>query len=337
MHVVDLPSGPSSDYEYKMIPALSVEEGGDVPQGRFSHTACSSDERIFVFGGTMNGEEPLDERGRVWSFSVNTLQWTPIDPANTEYPTLHSHSAVLRDNALIVHDGLRNTSSKQSTLSPSQTTWKFDLVSKTWTHLPTLEASSVSPPSMILAHNTLYALTGKDDLQSAMHRLDVGTFKETPSLAGQWEEIPFPTNPLTPGPRPRQGAGLSHVTTGLGRDYLLLLLGQKCGPPNKEDDSGSAEFWSELWTYQLPSSGVATQAKDAIRAKVGADSKEGQWAEVEILPPDVEKSGALEGKAHPGPRGYFACASVDGKSVVLWGGLDPKGDVQGDGWVVSLQ
>ena len=58
--------------------------------------------------------------------------------------------------------------------------------------------------------------------------------------------------------------------------------------------------------------------------------------EVEVLPPtDLEAS---EGKVHPGPRGSFACDVMDdGTTVVVWGGVNPKGEREGDGWVIKLE
>ncbi len=43
------------------------------------------------------------------------------------------------------------------------------------------------------------------------------------------------------------------------------------------------------------------------------------------------------GKAHPGPRAFFACDVVAGTNkVVLWGGVDPAGKFKGDGWLLDM-
>ena len=105
-----------------------------------------------------------------------------------------------------------------------------------------------------------------------------------------------------------------------------------------------------MWSLQLPSSDVQVQAttavseavkpakiKDAIRSTLGAEAGTHVWAEVEVKPPgDLLGNG---GKLHPGPRCFFGYDSLkDGHSgIVLWGGVDAKGQTEGDGWIVRLQ
>lgn len=59
-------------------------------------------------------------------------------------------------------------------------------------------------------------------------------------------------------------------------------------------------------------------------------------------------AGIVEGKAHPGPRGWVGATVVrtpvvgvgvgEGPArVVLWGGVNAKGEREGDGWVVELK
>ena len=66
------------------------------------------------------------------------------------------------------------------------------------------------------------------------------------------------------------------------------------------------------------------------------DSGKHSWAEVEVLPPaDLEESA---GKIHPGPRSAFAVDVMkDKRSVVIWGGVNPKGEREGDGWIIKLE
>lgn len=172
-----------------------------------------------------------------------------------------------------------------------------------------------------------------------------------------WHTVPFPTNPLTPGPLPRIHAGLLPVSTGYGRQYLLYLFGAQPATITESMQASSDEgakyapapFFTDLWTYQLPSSNPEVKAttniyeamkpakiKDAIRGALGVDSGKHSWHEVEVLPPADLVVPA--GKVHPGPRSSFACDVMkDKRSVVIWGGVNPKGEREGDGWVIRLE
>ena len=110
------------------------------------------------------------------------------------------------------------------------------------------------------------------------------------------------------------------------------MLGAK-DEPEKDDQPA---FWSGLWALQLPStSKTPAQVKDITRDKIGVDSHEVEWAEVEVEP--REEVNEMAGKSHPGPRGYFASAALDSKRVVLWGGINAKGQQEPDGWVIDLK
>ena len=68
---------------------------------------------------------------------------------------------------------------------------------------------------------------------------------------------------------------------------------------------------------------------------------------------EVPDSAQGEGKAHPGPRAWMAADTLDGtaswggvgkgevgleqgRGVVVWGGRNARGEVEGDGWVVRI-
>ena len=280
--------------------------------------------------------------------------------------------------------------------------WSFDIATQTWTSLPSLPAStSISaPPSIALTHNRLYAVTSStaSTVGSEIHYLalpkssfydtkasaaetdpnsntnlqSIVTGAETPASEkkGDWTTLPFPNNPLAPGPRPRKGAGLLPVTTGNGREYLLYSFGQRLptsssenphSPPEDQGESEEPLSWSDIWSYQTPAqSTTVTAVKDATRSALGIASGEGTWAEVNVIA-DVEEvadgraqeqqqgqdeegsgkrsmeGGEGGGKSHPGPRSWFGSAVLDGNGIVLWGGSNGKGETEGDGWVVRVK
>lgn len=188
-------------------------------------------------------------------------------------------------------------------------------------------------------------------MSSELHSLRLPS-AANPDTNPVWETTSFPTNPLTPGPRPRTGAGLVPVTTGYGRLYLLYFFGAREGPQATSIDAkkGDAppEQWSDIWTYQLPSAAPEVKAstsikdaikpaaiKDAIRKGLGYDSGGHSWAEVEV---QAQEMTMHEGKVHPGPRGFFGADVLeDGRSVVMWGGVNAKGENEDDGWVIRLE
>ena len=171
------------------------------------------------------------------------------------------------------------------------------------------------------------------------------------SSKNEWTTLPFPTNPLTPGPRPRKGAGLVPVTTGNGREYLLYFLGEKASTTHAPSDETANEkedekiekdertFWSDTYSYQVPAIPItAAGIKDATRQAMGIATGEDTWAEVKVEAKIESGEKESEGKAHPGPRGWFASCMVPSQpgSVVLWGGVNGKGETEGDGWLVDV-
>lgn len=227
--------------------------------------------------------------------------------------------------------------------------WTFTIATKTWSALPAIP-STPFPPSLAFANSTLYIISGSSDVSSEIHYLQLqpSTYKDARGTAdfdlkaksAEWSSLPFPTNPLAPGPRPRKGAGLLPVTTGNGRLYLLYFMGEK---PLKEDEKGEPVYWSDTWSYQTPAVDVAPAGiKDKTRALMGISTGEGTWSEVKVVP-NEEGSGGLEteGKSHPGPRAWFASSALgkdfDGAGLVLWGGINAKGETEGEGWIVSVK
>lgn len=246
-----------------------------------------------------------------------------------------------------ISSGLSSASSE-----PLSDAWAFSVASETWTQLPSTPSSQIpSPPSLALAQNRLYFINSSSEIESEIHYISLPKFlllrsdskdeenrSETPS---SWETIPFPTNPIAPGPRPRKGAGLLPITTGNGRAYLLYFLGEKISiSADAKSQAGEAPiFWSDAFSYQPPAS-VPSPAgvKDSTRSTLGIGTGEGTWAEVKVIA-NEEGRGKLEeeGKSHPGPRGWFGSDGIGGAEVVLWGGIDGRGQTEGDGWIISIK
>jgi hypothetical protein len=209
----------------------------------------------------------------------------------------------------------------------------YDLHSMVWTELPRMPAT---PLAAAYAAGKVYIISRDGDgdagLGGVVHYLDMkdsATERARPDGL-VWESVSFPANPLAPGPKPRAGGALVPLSTGHGREYLVYLFG--CS----EGEGAAKEYFSDIWTLQLPAHGRSAAAiKDKIREKLPRmESGEFRWAEAEIVPTEQITG---EGKMHPGPRGLFAADScLDGQGIVLWGGVNAKGEEEGDGWVLRL-
>lgn len=186
-----------------------------------------------------------------------------------------------------------------------------------------------------------------------VHRLEIGESvpaSDSPTEL-EWQRITSPSDVPPVGPGLRSGGALIPITTGYGRLYLVYFFGSKELRGNAEDPEKSLEsaqtprpLESDVWTYQLPSKSTKPTSwtdfkpaaiKDTIRSKLGYSSGGFEWAEVEVQA--TEESGH-EGKVHPGPRGFFgADVASDGRSVVIWGGDNARGEKEADGWLIRFE
>lgn len=367
LHILKLGNLQSSGPDYRAVPALPSQEGDDVPCARTGHTLVAVDDKLLLFGGysDIDRKTPIDENGRVWIFDPTTTTWSYVEPLSEKIPALHSHAAVTFERSMIIHGGCTDPAAP-----PTTDTWQFSISSHSFTKLPSApshEAPATStpqaPPNFTIVDNHLYLISHSSSLDNAIHSLKL--MEEGGPT--EWVTAERPTNPLTPGARPRRAGGVVPVTTGTGRNYLLLILGAKEESANsahrsvaaKDDDvtatnpSANAagapavqleeapEAWSDIWALQLPSSTkTVAAAKDVARSKLGLDDHVYEWAEVDIQTPDADVKNMIpgsEGKQHPGPRSWLACTPINGQKVLFWGGLGPKGNAEGDGWLLDIK
>ncbi|KAI4176809.1 MAG: hypothetical protein LQ346_007785 [Caloplaca aetnensis] len=307
---------------------LEPSPDGSLPPSRYIHSAVAS-------------EHPLPNNNVSGSASYAEQLKSTV----SKLPAMIGKGSPPREahGSIIVCSGF-------SSSTPDSLTdlWTFTITTKTWSALPSLPSIPFSP-SLAFANNTLYALGGSSDAGSEIHYLQLqpSTYNDARGTAdldlkaktGEWSSLPFPTNPLAPGPQPRKGAGLHPITTGNGRLYLLYFMGEKVAKAEKEE----TQFWSDTWSYQTPAVDVAPAGiKDKTRSLLGISTGEGTWCEVKVVP-NEEGSGGMEteGKSHPGPRGWFGSCALgkdsDGGGVVLWGGINAKGETEGEGWLVSIK
>jgi len=346
IHSITVSHKEKPDSDYAVIPAIPDQTDGPIPVARTKHAACGFNICVAVFGGLDGAGELIDETC-IWLFVTGKSSWEALQPRDGTAPSPEPRSeGKLFDhqNKLLLYGG------KNKAGEALKDVWLFDYAKSTWRQFTD---APVSSSNAAVCNGVLHIISGTDDMSSDLHLLELGT-----DSGGEhkWQTIPFPTNPMTPGPRPRVGAGLLPITTGYGRHYLAFFFGarQQAGHPipsethnSSTQDSPAHEqtYWSDIWTYQLPSASHEAKAtfslsevikpakiKDSIRHALGYDSGGHSWGEAEVMPPaDLEASA---GKVHPGPRGFFGCDVMkDGRSIVMWGGVDAKGD----GWIIKLE
>ena len=325
--------------------SLEPNEGSPKPPSRFNHAAVASSQPELSVTPTDHDvapqapldptdivPEPLgpDSRGTIivscgnsidgallndcWAFDIRSRTWSPLPPPQDD-PALSCHSSSLA----LVDDKLYSCFGRTSS---------GDLL-----HMRTLDIEpNAPPPPAIVKENRAVSSAPRSVLGAA---------------SSDWQDA-ISKSPDT-SPNPRSAASLIPVTTGQGRVYLFALGGYSTDAfPSAATplNASSTEFTDpelvlhgDAYTYQLASSSTtAAGAKDIARTMLRASSSEGKWAEVKYF--DGQGKLVQEGQGRGlGKRMRFAAArasEVDGGSVVVWGGVDEKGTVCGDGWMVNL-
>jgi len=348
---------------------IRKETSDGVPAPRSKHAACSLNVCVAVFGGSDEKGNVIDERGRVWLFNTAKTCWEALDPPETSgeslsvqesssgpnYPESRTSASLFEHkNDLILYGGFNAT--KESL----KDTWHFSYANRSWTRLPDAPAATTNAA---LTNSTVFLLTSSAEtsgLHGYIHSLPLAkTAAETRNA--RWETQSFPSSPLTPAPKPRINGGLLPVSTGHGRNYLLHFLGEREQPSKSPVPAEREQIqYPDLWTLQLPSahtnsSSIASALnpaaiKDAIRSYLPkSDSGTHGWAEVDVVPTSLDSIGNGEsGKVHPGPRAFFGCDVLGSETknvlgvgeramIVLWGGINAKGEREGDGWMVTVE
>ncbi|KAL8949720.1 MAG: hypothetical protein Q9222_004196 [Ikaeria aurantiellina] len=364
MHVLTLPSSTVNEVDYKAIPAKGITGDDDVPAPRVGHTAATINDRIYVFGGRGGSSmKALEEEGTVWEYDTRLDHWsrlTPIEgspcpPARSYHSTASTPHPVpsLQDQSgaadgasdpeaqgtLFVHAGC-TASGRLNDL------WGFDVAARTWSLFPKAPGEARGGTALILAQSRLYrfgGFDGKVELGGQIDYMDITTttFHDqggrgemaVTSANGKWDSIMASPGSAIPGNR--SVAGLQPVTTGQGRSYMILFLGER--DASSAGHEGAGRFWDDVWSFQLRPEGMtAASFKDATRELVGAKTGENTWA-----PVDIPENSMIKGQlAAPGQLGWFASAQghdMDPGSIVLWGGVKSDNSRAGDGWILTVE
>ncbi|KAI7277049.1 hypothetical protein KC335_g3 [Hortaea werneckii] len=317
MHVIILPASGVESTDYRRIEATE-----NAPPRRWGHSAAVVDDRIYLRTHASEHPQPTQRptgEGVAPQMPIDPAKEVPEPPAPDTYGTI------------IVQGGKAKSGEQLHDI------WAFDISSRTWAELPSLPSPMSGSSSLVMTEKRVYAFARG---QTSYMDLTPGTFDDR---AGEGELGLTPLGPWCKfsssatsdeeepsHPGDREGATLVPVTTGQGRNYLLLLGGQ----------TPLGEPLEDIWALQLKPEGMtAASFKDAARQAIRKDTGEMVWEEVKYY----DSEGVMIQESQPGRgtgrRKGMAVAKgteVDGASVVAWGGVGEDGRVRGDGVMVTV-
>ncbi|KAL2190858.1 hypothetical protein L209DRAFT_747211 [Thermothelomyces heterothallicus CBS 203.75] len=359
--------GASGD---SIISPASRPDLPDVPPPRVGHATAVIGHRIFLFGGRGGPDmTPLDEGGRVWVFDTRTHLWSFLDPrpaaanlpdiprpaprsyhsaaatpkpdAFSAKPPAHPHSnnnnnnkaeawrdwalgtsaeaertlgtpqrpvvGVLAERAtdreddgygtFIIHGGCLAPSAPGAPTERASDVWAFDVRSRVWRRLPDAPGAPRGGAALAISRGRLYRFGGFNGASVA---------------------------------------GLEAVTVGGGREYLVLMFGER--EASGVGHAGAGRFWDDVWAFQVPPEDMSlASVADTALSVVGRKSGEGTWTRVRLGPHDEDEDDASADG--PGPRGWIATApmgELEENGIVVFGGLDERNRRLGDGWILRL-
>lgn len=363
VYVITLPATGKEEEAHETasscILAMPSPEEENTPSPRTKHAVSVQGHELALFGGCNENNHPIDQDSCIWIFNTTTSQWRKISTASHASsnagtpPPRYNHKLFAYNGHLILHGG--QTSEEGGLLND---TWFLDLTSNIWTRLPD---SPVHSDSIALVDGKLYSIAQLETESFAhIYTLEIGDKVPAADPATlltdlKWEAV---SSEVKEGegdmpPQSRVGGGLVPITTGYGRQYLTYFFGSSShpfspsSPSSNQNEPRPATYNSDIWTYQIASKPTFPNTaswtspfkpaaiKDSIRNAIGKPSGEGEWAEVEVL---AKEEMGREGKVHPGPRAWFGVdVGSDGRSVVVWGGVNAKGEREGDGWMVGFE
>ena len=220
--------------------------------------------------------------------------------------------------------------------------------SRTWKSFPDAPGSPRGGTSLAVSKQRIFRYGGFNGESEEGGELDfleltLDQFSSTKgseetgiSPKGQWTTLNFKEESMQ-CPGNRSVAGLQSITTGMGREYLILFMGEK--DPSSDGHNAAGNFWSDIWCFQCPPQGMtAASFKDATWQALGRETGEGKWSQV--MASDAE---GVEGEdVHnlvPGERGWFSSSimnDIDQSAIMLWGGLNGKNEREDNGWILSF-
>jgi hypothetical protein len=232
--------------------------------------------------------------------------------------------------------------------------WGFNVQNGTWKEFPTAPGKPRGGTSIAVSHQIIYRYGGfNGDAEEGgcldFLNLNLQTFdgdcsaEETGASAeAQWQTLAF-QGETVPFPGNRSVAGLQAITLSMGRQYLVLFLGER--DPSSKGHDGAGKFWGDVWVFQCPPQGMtALGLKEATMQPLGRDPSEGSWRMMQVANSmhiegeDVKGEGIKD--LVPSERGWFSSSTLgdlNPSSLLLWGGLNGRNEREGDAWILRVE
>lgn len=254
--------------------------------------------------------------------------------------------------------------------------WAFDFASKAWFALPPPPGPARTGASLGFAGTSIWRFGGYDGenyIGGAVDQLDVsGLFSgargtalgqlERESGLGDWELRQMGVV----GPIGRANAAVTDVAVWSGRQYLVLVGGQgrvwqgkgkapdtgtiaEEGDGSADAEDRSAKILDDIWTYQIPLDHTQKSAVQGAEESLVKGELPTGWAEVEYRyvdgNGDVKEDKDVNSAEHSMLKAFrrrtgFAAgkgSEVEGSSFLVWGGVDGRGTVRSDGYMVTIE
>ena len=168
--------------------------------------------------------------------------------------------------------------------------WTFDVASRIWSKwldIPAAGAADIEGEGNI---NASREESKDDEIEAKMGRLVMHLAEAHP--------VPW------------TGAGFVLITTGTGREYLLLFMGQ--------EDKGS--MLKDVWSFQVASDKETLAIlKDGVRRILGKQRGEEIWVKAKVVE-STKKGGPIELPNGPSRFGYQSFKEFGSGAIVIWGG-----------------
>ncbi|KAL8377238.1 hypothetical protein RB595_008086 [Gaeumannomyces hyphopodioides] len=292
VHAVTLSSGPGDDTtaapsaqdandtvpsqrSHDRYPAFPLKDAttGEllVPRPRTRHAAAARGNYLLVHGGVnASGTAPPDktaveDAATIWLWDAGSLKWTRIHASvqiGASLAPRWDHAIFVDEvqDILVLHGGC-------TAGGPSAETWLYDFNTLAWMELPSAPVTSPDAANVAFSDGTIFVVStdpgiegSSSSLGATVHFLKLGRSAEEREKTLRWERVDFPSNPLAPGPKVRNGGALVPVSTGYGRRHLIYMFGATTIEANE-----GQEFHPDVWSLQLPSSAFTPSSiKDAI-------------------------------------------------------------------------
>ena len=227
--------------------------------------------------------------------------------------------------------------------------WGFDVRSRTWKEFPAGPGKPRGGTAIAVSKQRIYrygGFNGQGEEGGQLDILELGltTFNDRGGAGeigitakGEWQSLNFEEENMQ-FPGHRSVAGLQAITTGMGREYLVLMLGER--DPSSQGHEGAGKFWGDVWTFQCPPQGMtAASFKDATWQALGRETGEGLWSVMQVADAEGAEGDDVRNLV-PSARGWFGSSTLgdlDASSIVLWGGLNGKNEREDNGWILRIE